>query len=200
MITTIIFDLAEVFLQGFFGIQNKLSIVLKEDPEIVWKKIYGEEFKPYMEGKISEDDFWNSVVKRNNWSFNNGFLKSLVRENFYELDGTRDIIKKLKVRGFKLGLLSDHSREWIDFCHKKFDYHKLFHSTQYSFEVEVCKSDVKAFHLILDRLKEKPESCLFIDDNPNNLKVAKSVGISTIHFISPKQLVEELKSFGIHLD
>lgn len=197
MINTIIFDLAEVFLQGLWGVQNSLSKVLGEEPHIIWEKIKGSELKLLMEGRISEEEFWSSIVKRNDWPINNGSLKKLVRENFRELDGTRNIIKKLKSNGYKLGLLSDHSREWIDYCDKKFDYHNLFHSTQYSFEVQACKSDIRAFHLILKKLGEEAQNCLFIDDQPNNLEVAKSVGINTIHFISPDQLITELRAHDI---
>ena len=157
------------------------------------------EFKKLMEGKITEDKFWNQIISRNKWTVKINHFKKAIRDNFAEIEGTREIIEKLKNKGYKLGLLSDHAKEWVDYCNKKFDYHKLFHSTQYSFEVECCKTDKKAFKLILKKLGEIPEDCLFIDDNEKNIKVAKSMGLNRIQFKNSEQLKKELKTFAINL-
>jgi HAD superfamily hydrolase (TIGR01509 family) len=153
-----------------------------------------------MEGKITEDKFWGKVAQRNNWNIAIRHFKKAIRNNFEEIEGTRQIIEKLKEKGFKLGLLSDHSREWINHCNNKFDYHKLFHSTQYSFEVECCKTDKKAFELMLKKLSENPENCLFVDDSEKNISTAKSIGLNTIQFKNPEQLKKELVSFSITID
>ncbi|MFZ2193716.1 MAG: HAD family phosphatase [Candidatus Moraniibacteriota bacterium] len=195
MITTIIFDLAEVYLKGFYGIEDYLKDVLNLEVSEIKNKLQGPEFRPLMEGKITEDEFWERNIQRNNWNVEVGEFKNAIRNNFEEIEGTRDIIEKLKADGYKLGLLSDHSREWIDHCNKKFDYHKLFHSTQYSFEVECCKTDKKTFEILLGKLGERAEDCLFIDDNENNINTAKSIGLSTIQFKNPDQLKKELALF-----
>jgi putative hydrolase of the HAD superfamily len=198
MITTIIFDLAEVYLKGFCGIEDYLEDVLgMKTIEIRDKLQGGPEFELLMEGKITEDEFWKKVIQRNNWDIEIHHFKKAIRDNFNEIKGTREIIEKLKEKGFKMGLLSDHSREWIYHCEKQFDYHKLFHSTQYSFEVECCKTKTKTFELLLKKLNEKPENCLFIDDSERNINIAKSIGLNTIQFKNPNQLKKELTSFSI---
>lgn len=195
MITTIIFDLAEVYLKGFYGIEDYLKDILNLEVSEIKNKLQGPEFRPLMEGKITEDEFWERNIQRNSWNIEVGEFKKAIRNNFEEIEGTRDIIEKLKADGYKLGLLSDHSREWIEHCNKKFDYHKLFHSTQYSFEVECCKTDKKTFEILLGKLGERAEDCLFIDDNENNINTAKSVGLNTIQFKNPDQLKKELALF-----
>ncbi len=200
MITTIIFDLVEVYLIGFYGIEDFLVGLLKLDPSEIGDKLQGPEFKPLMDGRISEDEFWEKIIQRNKWDIEISYLKKAVRDNFAEIEGTREIIEKLKDKGYKLGLLSDHSKEWIEYCSKKFDYHKLFHSIQYSFEAGSCKADIKLFYLMLQKLGEKPESCLFIDDKAENIKIAKSIGLNTIQFKNPEQLKKELNSFLINTD
>ena len=69
-----------------------------------------------------------------------------------------NIIEKLKDKQFKLGLLSVHAKEWIEYCDKKYGYHRLFDSTLYSFEIAVSKPDKKAYRTILQRLNSKPAS------------------------------------------
>ena len=200
MIKTIIFDLAEVYLKGFYGVEDYLEELLDMKPDEIRDKLQGPEFRLLMEGKITEDKFWEKLIQRNGWNIETDKFKKAIRENFDEIEGTREIIETLKEKGFKLGLLSDHSREWIEHCNGKFDYHKLFHSTQYSFEVECCKTDKKTFELLLEKLDEKPENCLFIDDSEKNISTAKSIGLNTIQFKNPEQLKKELTSFSIILD
>jgi epoxide hydrolase-like predicted phosphatase len=200
MINTIIFDLAEVYLNGFYGVEHRLESILKLNSNEIKDKLQGPEFKLFLEGDITEDEFWKRIIQRNNWSVEIEKLKEVIRNNFEEINGTREIIEKLKEKGYKLGLLSDHSAEWIDYCNKKFDYHKLFHSTQYSFEVKCCKSDRKMFELMLKKLNEKPENCLFIDDSKKNIAVAKTVGLNTIQFKNPKQLKKYLTKFSVNIN
>jgi epoxide hydrolase-like predicted phosphatase len=200
MIKAIIFDLAEVYLRGFYGVEDYLEELLNLKADEIKKKLQGPEFRLLMEGKITEDKFWGKVAQRNNWNIAIRHFKKAIRNNFEEIEGTRQIIEKLKEKGFKLGLLSDHSREWINHCNNKFDYHKLFHSTQYSFEVECCKTDKKAFELMLKKLSENPENCLFVDDSEKNISTAKSIGLNTIQFKNPEQLKKELVSFSITID
>jgi HAD superfamily hydrolase (TIGR01509 family) len=200
MTTTIIFDLAEVYLRGFAGIEDNLEELLKLKSDEIRDRLDGPEFWLLMEGKISEDDYWRKVNERNKWDIRIPEFKKAVRDNFAEIEGTREIIESLKHNGYKLGLLSDHSREWIEYCDGKFDYHKLFHSRQYSFEVGLCKKDRRAFELLLKKLGEKAKDCLFIDDNGKNLQVARSVGLSTIQFKDPQQLKKDLASYSIKTD
>jgi putative hydrolase of the HAD superfamily len=200
MINTIIFDLAEVYLKGFYGVEDYLEDILNMKSDEIRDKLQGPEFLLLMEGKITEDEFWKKLIQRNEWNIDINEFKKAIRENFDEIEGTREIIEKLKDKNFKLGLLSDHSREWIDHCNSKFDYHKLFHFTQYSFEVECCKTDKKTFELLLKKLDEKPENCLFIDDSEKNVAIAQSIGLNTIQFKNPEQLKKELISFAIIID
>lgn len=148
MISTIIFDLAEVQITGLLGIGERLGSILGIPPNEIYHGILGPDLSAFFNGKMSEDEYWSRAIERNDWKTDISTLKSKVRENFVEIEGTREIIEKLKARGFRLGLLSVHAKEWIDYKSKKFDYHKLFHSVMYSFEVGVSKPDKMAYKLI----------------------------------------------------
>lgn len=43
-----------------------------------------------------------------------------------------------------------------------------------------CKPEVEAFHKALTTIEENPVNCLLIDDNPNNLASAISLGMGTV--------------------
>lgn len=195
MIKTIIFDLSEVYLRGLFGTHELLLKRLGtkiESPDLLTLLTIR-----LFEGKITEDEFWRTLRDKNKWDIRVKELKKIVRMNFGEIEGTREIIEKLKKKGYKLGLLSVHTKEWVDHCEKKFDYHKLFHSVLYSFEIEVCKPEKRAYELMLKKMGSKAEDCLFIDDNAENLVAAEKLGIKIILFESAQQLISELKKRGI---
>jgi len=198
MIDTIIFDLSEVYLNGILGIENRLVPILGiKNPKEIHLRLEGDKFWDYMHGKISENEYWTKTLEENKWPLTLDTLKELARKNFQEIPGTRGIIESLKNQGYKLGLLSVHGQEWIDYCEEKFDYHKLFDEISYSFQEGVSKPNKKAYEIILRKLKADPKKTIFTDDSRKNIEAARNLGINAIRFENPKQLIEELKKFGV---
>ena len=199
MITTIIFDLGETYINGVPGLEKRLEPILGRKAAQIYAEIQGEDLLSFFRGELSEDEYWNRAIKRNCWKVGISTLKLVLRENLYEIKGTREIIEALKAKGFRLGLLSVHGREWIDYCESTFDYHKLFDAVEYSFETGVYKPDRRAYERILGKLKAKPTECLFIDDNPLYLPPAEALGIKTLLFKNPVGLRKDLLSLGIKI-
>ncbi len=197
MITTIIFDLGEVYINTTKGLEDRLKPLLGRAVAQIYSEMQGEDIRAFFRGEITEDEYWARAIRNNKWGVSPETLKIVVRENLYEIGGTREIMEALKAKGFKMGLLSIHGKEWIEHCEKMFDYHKLFDATEYSFEVGALKPETKAYLRILKKLKAKPEECLFIDDNPKNLPPAEALGIKTILFRNPAKLKKDLTSLGV---
>ncbi len=192
---TIIFDLSDVLIKGFVGCERHLS----EYPQkIQATDFFISELDDFFEGRISEGAYWKAVLKKNKWSLSVDDLKKAVRKNFEEIEGTREIIKKLRKR-YKLGLLSVHTKEWVEYCEKKLKYTSLFDVICYSFETSVRKPDKRAFKIMLNGLKSRPEESLFIDDSPKNIKAAEELGLMSILFQSAPQLKKDLSKFGIKI-
>ncbi len=203
MITTIIFDLGDVYIKGAFGVEYRIAEITGLKPDAILKSLTSTFWTPnnkqFLYGNMKEDDYLSWLIEEFGWNISIEQLKSVIRENFQEIEGMREIIEKLKERGYKLGLLSDHSREWIDYIEDKYKHHKLFDVIQYSFDVGTVKAERKMFESILEKLKERPENCLFIDDFEKNTDVAKSLGLRTIVFKNPEQLRGELKNMKIEV-
>ncbi len=200
MIKTIIFDLGEVYLKGFKGVENSLEKELKINSAEIYKNLRVNNYlNSLFLGKITEEKYLDLVIRKNKWKIEKILLKDIIRNNFQEVQGTRKIIEKLRLKGYKLGLLSVHTKEWIDYCEKKFDYHRLFHSVLYSFEFSIAKPNKRAYNLILKKLHTKAEECLFIDDLEKNLESAIELGMKAILFKNAKQLKKELKLYKINI-
>ncbi|OGE27660.1 hypothetical protein A3B42_02420 [Candidatus Daviesbacteria bacterium RIFCSPLOWO2_01_FULL_38_10] len=191
MITTIIFDLSNVYLEGILGshiyFEKKLGTLVSDE------YFYNEGFDKFMLGQLKEDEYWRSVIKKNSWDISVDQLKNAARKNFTEIKGTREIIEKLKKKGYILILLSNNGKEWAEYCERKYSYHKLFKHVVYSYKVGFSKPNKEIFLLVLKKLQVKPQECLFIDDYKNNILAAESLGMKAIQFISSTDLKKKLR-------
>ncbi|MCL4366345.1 HAD family phosphatase [Patescibacteria group bacterium] len=197
MIKAIIFDLAETLIQGIVGVDEYLGEILQI--EIKHENLHIDELEKLFLGKISEDSYWEAMIKTHGWNTSLDKLKQAVRNNFREITGTREIIEKLKQNGYKIGLLSIHAKEWVEYLDKIYDYHKLFNAVSYSYIEGVSKPDKAAYEIILKRLRAKPDESIFIDDNPRFVKTAEDIGIKSIVFKNPQQLRKDLIKLNIKL-
>ncbi|HJP15674.1 MAG TPA: HAD-IA family hydrolase [Acidimicrobiales bacterium] len=68
--------------------------------------------------------------------------------------------------------------------------------------VEGCrKPEQKFYDIACERLNEKPEDCVFLDDLGVNLKPARTMGMTTIKVVNPEQAIAELSGVvGFSLD
>ena len=111
-----------------------------------------------------------------------------------EVEPTVELIKELKAKGYKLYVLSNMSKEYIEFLRKLpvFDY---FDYQVVSSEVHLGKPDHKIYNYLLEHCELNPAETIFIDDRKDNVEVAESVGIVPFHFDrrNPQQACDELR-------
>lgn len=196
----VIFDLSEVLLTGVkdtgIALREKHQLEIS-DPKMDWAlekhPLLSPLVKEFFHGTVSEDTYVRDVVGKYPQIGSAEWLKQHIRENFVEVEGTRDIVIRLRQLGYKLSILSNHSKEWIDHCEEKFNFHELFDERVYSYEIGASKPDPRAYKAVLSQLKTIPEKCLFIDDSEINIAAAHALGFSTILFTTAIELERELK-------
>lgn len=117
----------------------------------------------------------------------------MIRRDFHrEVEGTLPILTKLASR-CELALLSDHAREWIAYIESIHPFLEVFEHTFYSYDLGKLKREPETFLNVLDAISLPHSSCLFIDDNPVNVAVARSVDIPSIRFVNARQLASKLE-------
>lgn len=146
----------------------------------------------FFRGRMTEDEYIAEVVRAYPTFGPHEELKAHIRENFREIEGTRDIVKRLRQLGYRMALLSVHGREWIEHCEEAHDIHSLFHIVAYSYEEGFLKPQPEAFLDVLKRLEALPHECLIVDDSQVNIEAAEALGIPGIRFINAKVLEMEL--------
>ncbi len=114
------------------------------------------------------------------------------------IQDTVSIFKALKeTEKHKFYALTNWSAETFPKALVLYDFLHWFDGRLVSGEENTRKPFADFYQLLLDRFSLKPEESIFIDDNLRNIKAAQAMGIYSIHFTSPVQLVEDLKNLNL---
>jgi 2-haloacid dehalogenase len=125
-------------------------------------------------------------------------LINAYQENWKEsitgsIEGTVEILARLKEKGYSLYGLSNWSAETFPIVRHEFEFLNLFDGIILSGEVKLIKPEPEIFELCLQRIGKPADQCLFIDDSEANIIAAKKLGFDTVRFISPEHLKDELE-------
>lgn len=195
MIKNIIFDLSEVIISGYHGMEKlvELNTDITAEQFLERKSQTLNIFLDTMRGYYSEEQYWNYILDGTNWNITVKDLKKLIRENLnIPVAGTMDIIKKLLPK-YNLILLSDHVKEWAEYIFNNNKELNIFKHIYFSYQYVKLKSDEDCFKYVLKDLNIKPEETVFIDDYIKNTESASKIGIYGIVFKNSEQLESELK-------
>jgi putative hydrolase of the HAD superfamily len=158
-------------------------------------------------GKITEDEYWNNFLEVSKISEKlevrsqklKKELKKKVRSSLFPFEDNTRIVNLLK-KNYKLGILSNHAKEWSQHMKQKFDLFKSFDQIIFSCNVGFRKPDPKIYEIALERLGCNPEECIFIDDKKRNTDSAEKLGIHGIVFQDFSNLIEDLNKLSVKMD
>lgn len=146
-------------------------------------------------GKGNIMDYWVEAAKKN------GVTPKTLREIYNQSiridNDVLKIAKSLK-RKYKLIILSNDTKDWMDAKIKRFKFDKIFDKVYSSANLGISKPNRKIFDYVLRDLKIKPQELIFIDNQENNYEAARDMEINTILFKSSIQLKKELSSLLPH--
>ena len=186
-----------------FSCHNKLFEVLEAiqpaaQPLIV-KDHYGITMPPLMaqwlKGEVSGDEIlWlvdNHLKNHENW-IEKLLIKSVAQlifipENFaasrYLVPQGVDFVRECKQAGHKLYILSNWDSDSFDYLQALYpDFFNLFDGIVISGDVNVAKPDPAAYKYLTKKYHVNPHSCIFIDDQAENILTAQKLGMHAIHY------------------
>ena len=195
MIKNIIFDIGNVILK--FNRDTLLRHFYNGDEfEFLKEKLFYE-WEKLDEDLVSLQEYKDNVlssIPKHLHNFATGVLDNW--EYFVRYtEGIIDFIYSLKKRGYKLYILSNMTRHFIERDYK-FPILKEFDGIVYSAPIKMVKPDPKIYEYILHKFSLNPSECLFIDDTKKNLVEATRFGIKTFHF---ENNLSKLKEFILTL-
>lgn len=199
-IKNIIFDFGGVvmdwnqryFFKDYFKDDERMEFFLKNIATDEWNALQdkGRSLQEGTEILVNTHPEWEKEIRAfyDNWST---MLKGEIKENV-------EVLRKLEDTRYELFGLTNWSHETLPYALENYDFFKIFKGKiVVSGEEKLIKPDPEIWKVLLERYHIRAEESVFIDDNAENIKVAKSLGFITIHITTETNLEKELKSIGV---
>ena len=110
-----------------------------------------------------------------------------------EVEGTADLIRRLKAAGYGVYGLTNWSNETYPFIRDTYPIFSEFDGIVVSGDEKLLKPDPAIYDCLLGRYGLKAEESIFIDDNVANVAGAMVVGMYAIQFQDAKQVEDQLR-------
>lgn len=101
-------------------------------------------------------------------------------------------VKSFKEKGYHCYILSNYARRTYELTRQELPFEKQMDGALFSYQVQKVKPEPDIYQILLERYRLKPEECVFIDDNPNNVAAAEKLGIYGVLFTSKEEAEREL--------
>ncbi|HOG18351.1 MAG TPA: HAD family phosphatase [Syntrophales bacterium] len=136
----------------------------------------------YVLGKAPERVFWSALRQKTGVRGDDDAFRQEILSRFTVRDWMLDLVKALKTRGVRVGILSDQT-DLLDRLDKRYHFFRFFDCIFNSYHVGKGKRDPSLFHDIVEELKTRPERVLFIDDDLGNVERARQQGWRAVHYV-----------------
>jgi putative hydrolase of the HAD superfamily len=192
-------DIGGVLLTNGWGHESRMAAAKKFDIN------YGEMdilhdfiFNVWEMGKISLDDYLDTVIFKQKRNFAKDVFKQFMYEQSVQLPHTLPWMIEWRKRheNIKVISINNEPRELNELRINKFNLHNFFDAFVSSCEVGMRKPDPGIFLLALGIAQAKPEECIYFDDRIMLVEAAKKVGIHAFHhksFEETKGILESLE-------
>ncbi len=198
MIKAIIFDIGDVVIDTTdvpgeykkqFGLNGKRKWILDLSTS-----------KKYTRGNVSQEYIYSYVSKKYKIPKKDVEKKlSACIGRIRSMKGMSVLLDRLKKKkGLKLAVLSNVSQHSMNHIRKQ-NHYRWFDPIILSCEVGHKKPGKRIFYITLEKLKLKPEECIFVDDLKENIDTAKKIGFKTVLFKNAASLKENLRKKGISI-
>ena len=192
-IDTVIFDFGGVILPYLdpawlsanmpYGAQIQEAIYEYLNSEIIWE---------VMRGKLKEMDFWTNKAREKGIPAEAIARYLQVQTSREQLDEkVLAHIRRLK-EGYKVGILSNAGDTTRELFEQEYRFHELVDDIVISAEEGLVKPEPEIYILAAQRLATRPERCVFVDDMPENIHTAESLGMQGVLFTETESSLARL--------
>ena len=201
MIKAVIFDYGGVLKDGTplpVEISEAFNISLEELDKLKDKTV--PLFKLLNSGLIDEENFWHKIAEAIEKPLPSDCIRlgrEIYRKRFSLNTKLLAFAKLIKSKGFKIAVLSNIAEFQAEIIRENGGYDD-FNPVVLSYEEKVNKPDLAIYLSALERIKLKPNECIFIDDKERNLLPARDLGMQTILAQSTEQIIKDV-SATIHI-
>ncbi len=123
-------------------------------------------------------------------------LMDEVPQSLTLIRGTRELIRSVRAADNKLFVLSNMQFPTIAYLEEEHDIWDLFDGVVISCRIQKVKPEKEIYEHLLAEHQLRASETVFIDDMPENLTAAATLGIQTIQFVDPAQCRRDLASLN----
>jgi putative hydrolase of the HAD superfamily len=204
-ITTVISDFGGVLttplIQSFAAVQDQTGVPFEELVNAMTRIAEQEGRHPLFEletGRLSETDFLSKLGDNLEPVLGHRPELHRFREIYFDAlhpnEPMIDLMRKVKERGYGMGLLTNNVREWEPLWRTMLPVDEIFEVVVDSGFVGMRKPDREIYDLTLERMGgPAPRECLFIDDTDVNCDTARELGMSAVHYRDNDQAIPEIR-------
>lgn len=197
-IRAVFFDLGNVLVLYDVNIAaKKFADVWGVAEKDVWKELYFSDLeRAYSKGQISSKEFYERLSEQ--------FPKPVDYETFVHIwnhifwgnKGIEPLVEFLAKR-YSIYLISNTNELHFEFIKEHYPVLRHFRAFFPSHEVGSRKPERAIFEHALKQVNIQPKEAVFIDDVPEFVEGARSVGMHAIQYVSTEQLERDLRALGI---
>jgi glucose-1-phosphatase len=197
------FDLGRVLVN--FSVEQMLrqiGDVAGLAPERIREIVFtGGLWKRLESGGLSEDEFYELFCTAAGSRIDRTVLARAAAEIFELNVSIVPLVAQLAQAGYAMGILSNTCQVHWDYCRDRyrivadgFRVHAL------SYRIGAMKPDAAIFHAAADLAGVRPDEILFVDDLPEHVAGARSIGIDAVQYTTTPALAAELRKRCVRLN
>lgn len=145
----------------------------------------------FVTGTGTEDDFLRDFAAASGMTVSAEEMRRTVFARFRVRPFMLECADRLRAVGIRTAILSDQTH-WLDELDRDLSFSGHFNMVLNSYHHGVSKKEAAFFELALDKLGVEAKRSVFIDDNPANVAVAESLGMTGIHYTGRERFLADL--------
>ena len=158
-------------------------------------------YDTYEVGKITLETYLDRIVFHEKRSFTREDFRAYMYSQTQPLPGMIDFFTQLKkAHGLKVGVVSNEGRELSEYRINHFNLGTLADFFVMSAFVHFRKPDADIFKLALDISQIPVRQCLYFDDRPLFVEVARRLGMHAIHHKDLASTQKAVAALGLPLE
>ncbi len=202
-ISTILWDVGGVLLTNAWDRQQRDAVLARFGIDRAdFELRHAEVAEPWERDEVSVDEYLRRTVFFEPRSFSEAeFLDAMRAESALLPDSALGIVRQLSASDeYVMATVNNESRAMNEYRLKRFELPESFSAFFTSCYLGLRKPDRRIYQIALDVLQRDPEDVAFIDDRPENVAAAASLGIHAIRYEGSAPLADELARLGISLE
>ena len=200
-IKVILFDLGRVLVDfDHLRAAQRISAFCSKTPRQIYDLFFESGATIAFEaGKITPEDFYLQVKQMLDLKLSYASFEPIWNDIFFLSPKNRSVFglaNNLRAN-YRIAMLSNINILHYEYLKKNFPVFKVFDKVFLSFQMGLIKPDMEIYKLVIRDLEVSPQEVFYIDDRPELVDSAKSLGIRACVFTNFEQLISDLKGIGI---